>query len=295
LFAKDYEMANRSMAGKVVLITGANSGVGKVTAQEIAKMGATVVMVARDAGRGKRAMAEVKMASASDKVQLMLCDLSSQQSIHQLAEMVKAQYHRLDVLVNNAGAVFSNRNESVDGYEMTFALNHMGYFLLTKLLLDLLKASAPARIVNVSSGAHHGGMLDFDDLQRQNGYSGMGVYRESKMMNILFTNELARRLEGTAVTVNALHPGFVRTNFGKRNNHLMMRLLIPVVQLFAINEDAGAATQIYLATSPEVEGVTGKYFEKCKMASTHPFAQDKAAQKKLWEVSEAALVPLTSI
>ncbi|MCP5099954.1 MAG: SDR family oxidoreductase [Chloroflexi bacterium] len=278
----------QDLIGKVVLVTGANSGIGKVTAREIAKMGATVVMVARSAERGKQALADVKAASGSETVHLMLCDFSSQQSIYQFADAFKADYDRLDVLVNNAGAVFTSRQETVDGYEMTFALNHMGYFLLTHLLLDLLKASAPARIVNVSSAAHQSGAVDFEDLQRKNGYSGMQVYGESKMMNILFTNELARRLNGTAVTANSLHPGFVRTNFGK-NNNILMRLLMPVAQLFAINEVKGAATQIYLATSPEVDGVTGQYFDKSKPAQTHPFAQDEAAQKRLWEVSETAV------
>jgi NAD(P)-dependent dehydrogenase (short-subunit alcohol dehydrogenase family) len=186
--------------------------------------------------------------------------------------------------------MFTNRHESVDGYEMTFALNHMGYFLLTKLLLDLLKASAPARIVNVSSMAHTAGDVNFDDLQREKEYSAMQVYGQSKMMNILFTNELARRLEGTGITANSLHPGFVRTNFGRRRNGIIGRLIMPLAQLFAISEDKGAETQIYLASSPEVDGVTGKYFDESKPKATHPYAQDVAAQKKLWEVSESLLI-----
>ncbi len=278
------------MTGKTVLVTGANSGIGKVTARELAKMGATVVMVARSRERGEQALAEVKKASQNGNVELMLADLSSQQSTRALAAQFKASHDRLDVLVNNAGAVFGSRRESVDGLEMTFALNHMGYFLLTKLLLDMLQASAPARIVNVSSNAHTVGAVNFEDLQREKGYSAMQVYGQSKMMNILFTNELARRLEGTGVTVNSLHPGFVRSNFGRRNNGVFGSLLMPLVQLFAISEEKGAETQIYLASSPEVEGVTGKYFDKSKPVKTHPFAQDKAAQRRLWDVSEAALI-----
>ena len=278
------------MTGKTVLVTGANSGVGKITARELAKKGATVVMVARSQERGEKALNEVKKASQNDNVHLMLADLSSQKSVRELAAEFLANYDQLDVLVNNAGAMFTNRHESVDGYEMTFALNHMGYFLLTNLLLDLIKSSAPARIVNVSSMAHSAGAVNFEDLQREREYSTMQVYGESKMMNILFTNELARRLEGTGVTANSLHPGFVRTNFGRRNNGIIGRLIMPLGQLFAISEDKGAETQIYLASSPEVEGVTGKYFDKSEPKTTHPFAQDVAAQQKLWEVSESLLI-----
>jgi len=286
---------NNQMTGKTVLVTGANSGIGKVTARELAKMGADVVMVARSRERGEKALAEVQKVSKNGNVQLMLADLSSQQSTRELAAKFRAEHDRLDVLVNNAGAMFTNRSESVDGYEMTFALNHMGYFLLTDLLLDMLKASAPARIVNVASAAHSGGPIDFDDLQREKEYSGMQVYGQSKMMNILFTNELARRLQGSGVTANSLHPGFVRSNFGRKNNGIIGSLLMPIAQLFAINEDKGAETQIYLASSPEVEEVTGTYFVKSQPKETHPFAQDEAAQKKLWEVSETAVLSATSL
>ncbi|KAA3660510.1 MAG: SDR family NAD(P)-dependent oxidoreductase [Chloroflexi bacterium] len=281
------------MIGKTVLVTGANSGVGKVTARELARMGANVVMVARSRERGEKALAEVQKVSKNGNAKLMLSDLSSQQSIRALAAQFKAEHDRLDVLVNNAGAMFTNRSESVDGYEMTFALNHMGYFLLTDLLLDMLKASVPARIVNVASAAHSVGSVDFDDLQREKEYSGMQVYGQSKMMNILFTNELARRMQGSGVTANSLHPGFVRSNFGRKNNGIIGSLLMPIAQLFAINEDKGAETQIYLASSPEVAGVTGKYFDKGHPHETHPFAQDVTAQKKLWEVSETAVLSTT--
>lgn len=277
------------LTGQVIIVTGANSGIGKVTARELAKMGATVVMVARSQARGSAALADVKAASDNKDVHLMLCDLSSQASIRQFAGQFHAEFDRLDVLVNNAGGVFYQRRESVDGYELTFALNHMGYFLLTDLLLDMLKASAPARIVNVSSNAHRRGEINFDDLQREDSYSAFGAYSESKMMNLLFTFALARRLEGTGVTANVLHPGFVATNFG-RNNGFIGKVIMPIVHLFAIGEEEGAETQIYLASSQEVEGVTGNYFEKKKPVEPHPFAHDKDAQKRLWQISEEAVL-----
>lgn len=277
-------------ASKIIIITGANAGIGKVTARELAKTGATIIMVCRSQERGGKALAEVKSASGNEQVHLMLCDLSSQASIRTLANEFLQRFERLDVLVNNAGAVFNKRIESVDGYEMTFALNHMGYFLLTKLLLERLKASAPSRIVNVSSMAHQVPQVSFDDLQRTRNYRLFNVYGETKLMNILFTYELARRLEGTGVTVNALHPGFVRTNFGRSTTGLLGKLMMPIVQLMAINEDKGAETSIYLASSPEVEGVTGKYWDEKKAISSIDHSYDEAIQKRLWDVSEAMIV-----
>ena len=197
------------------MVTGANSGLGKATALALAKMGSRVIMVCRDQYRGEVAQVEIKAASANERVDLHLADLSSQNSIRQLVRRVKERYDRLDVLVNNAGAMYMRRQLSADGLELTFALNHLGYFLLTNLLLDMLKASAPSRIVNVSSTAHRSAQIDFDDLQREKTY-GYSVYGESKLMNILFTYELARRLDGTGVTVNVLHPGFVRAVSRKR-------------------------------------------------------------------------------
>ncbi len=272
------------MKGKICLVTGANSGIGKVTALELARAGATVVMVARNKAKGEEALAEVRRASGSNTVELMLADLSSQKSIRSLAEQFKAKYDRLDVLVNNAGAILSNRELSVDGYEMTFALNHLGYFLLTNLLLDRLKAGAPSRVVNVSSAAHRMGHIHFDDLQLERGYSAWKAYGQSKLANVLFTVELARRLEGTGVTANSLHPGFVRSNFntGTAVNRLVMKLVSP----FAISVEKGAETSVYLATSPEVEGVTGKYFAKKQVARTSAEANDPAVARRLWEVSE---------
>jgi NAD(P)-dependent dehydrogenase (short-subunit alcohol dehydrogenase family) len=281
--------ANNALSGKTIIVTGANSGIGKVAARELARMGASVMMVARSRERGERALQEVRSASANDSVRLMLCDLSSQRSIREFAAAFEAENDRLDVLLNNAGAVYLRRQESVDGLELSFALNHMGYFLLTNLLLDVIKASAPARIVNVSSEAHRVGRIAFDDLRREQDY-GMNVYGETKLMNLLFTYELARRLEGTGVTVNAMHPGFVRTNFGRRGNGLLGRFVMPVASLFGRSPERGAATAIYLASSPEVEGVTGKYFVDNQEVRTADLSYDQALQARMWEVSESALI-----
>lgn len=280
------------MQGKVCIVTGANAGIGKETALGLAEKGATVVMVARSRERGEAARGEIQAESGNENVDLMLADLSVQEEIYELAQAFHNKYDRLDVLVNNAGAFFMNRQESADGLEMTFALNHMGYFILTNLLLDMLKAGAPARIVNVSSGAHHGASIDFDDLQHEESYSGFDVYGESKLMNILFTYELARRLEETGVTVNCLHPGFVGSNFAK-NNGLLARIAMTVLHLFARSSEKGAETPIYLASSPEVEDVSGKYFmdKEPKRSSRASYNEDTA--RRLWEVSESLTqVPL---
>lgn len=273
-----------NVQNKIVMVTGANAGIGKVTARELAKMGATVIMVARSRRRGEEALAEVKAASGSDTVALMLADLSSQESIRQLAAEFKANYGRLHVLVNNAGAIFMNRRESVDGLEMTFALNHLGYYLLTMLLLDTLKASAPARIINVTSGAHFGGRINFDDLQMQKRYAGFRAYSASKLANVLFTYELARRLEGHNVTANCLHPGFVASNFAK-NNGLLSRIGMTLLRPLALSADKGAETSVYLASSPEVEGVTGSYFDKKKSIKSAAHSYDEATAQRLWQIS----------
>jgi NAD(P)-dependent dehydrogenase (short-subunit alcohol dehydrogenase family) len=280
------------MHNKTVIVTGANAGIGRVTALELAKMGARVVMVCRDKERGAAAQQAIIAQTGNTKVDLLLADLSSQQSIRQLANTIQQKYNRLDVLVNNAGAMFASRQVTVDGLEMTFALNHMNYFLLTNLLLDLLKASAPSRIVNVSSEAHRGTQLDFADLQHEKSFPGFGVYGQSKLANIYFTYELARRLEGTGVTANALHPGFVATNFAK-NNGLMYRVGMVFMRPFAMNDQKGAETQIYLASSPEVEGVTGKYFNKKKAVPSSNVSYDVAAAQRLWSTSESlSQIPL---
>jgi NAD(P)-dependent dehydrogenase (short-subunit alcohol dehydrogenase family) len=252
-------------------------------------MGASVTMVARSRERGEEALQELQTDSASNNVRLMLCDLSSQISIREFAAAFESENDRLDVLLNNAGSNYFKRHESVDGLELTFALNHMGYFVLTNLLLNIIKASAPARIVNVSSDEHRVDRIAFDDLQREQDY-GTNVYAETKLMNVLFTYELARRLEGTGVTVNTMHPGFSRTNFGRRDNGLLGKFFVPVASLFGRSPERGAETAIYLASSPEIEGVTAKYFVDKQAVPTVDLSYDEAVQGRMWEVSEAALI-----
>lgn len=265
------------------MVTGANAGIGRVTALVLARMGATVIMVCRNRERSEPVLREIRQATGNQEVHLMIADFASQRSIRELAAAFRRRYDRLDVLVNNAGAINFDRSLTEDGLETTFAVNHLGYFLLTNLLLDRLVASAPARVINVSSNAHRAGRIDFDDLQGARRYSGWKAYAQSKLANILFTVELARRLEGTGVTVNALHPGFVSSNFatGTPLSRLGMRLLRP----FTITPEKGAETSIYLATSPEVEGVTGRYFVRKRVVEPAPAATDPAAARRLWQVS----------
>ncbi len=277
-----------TMQGKTVLVTGATNGIGKVTAIELAKMGAQVVIIGRSASKVEATLTEIS-AKTGGRAQAtaLVGDLSLISEVRRLAAEFLQKYNRLDVLVNNAGGVFSERKVTAEGLEMTFALNHMSYFLLTALLLERLKASAPARIVSVSSGAHTMGALNFDDLQNTTSY-GMGgfrAYSQSKMMNILFTYALARRLKGTNVTANTLHPGAVATGFGLNNNSLLMRLSA-LARPFMLTPEKGAATMIYLASSPEVEGVSGEYFDRRKSVKSAAYAYDEAAQERLWQVSE---------
>lgn len=274
------------MKDKICLVTGANAGIGRAAAQELAQMGAHVVMLCRSRERGEAAQAAIKEKSGNPNVDLLLADLSVQAETRRAAAEFRAKHSRLDVLVNNAGAFFYRRLETADGLEMSFALNHLGYFLLTNLLLEPLRAAAPSRIINVSSNAHKGARLNFDDLQSRRRYRGFQAYGASKLANILFTIELAERLQGSGVTVNAMHPGFVATNFGKNNGRLLQAIMNVMFRLFAVSEEKGAETILYLAASPEVEGVTGNYFVNKKAAAPSPAAQDKAAAKRLWEISE---------
>lgn len=266
------------------MVTGATSGIGCATAWELARLGAAVIVVGRDQQRTASTVNEIRQATGNPVVDFLLADLSSQAQIRNLAEELMHRYDRLDVLVNNAGAYFLRRQLSVDGIEMTFATNHLNYFLLTNLLLELIKSSAPARIVNVSSNAHYGNRLDFDDLQNKRRYWGMQPYGRSKFANVLFTYELARHLDGSGVTANALHPGFVRTNIGK-NNGWLARLLVPLIQLQGISPDQGAETNTYLACSPDVEGLTGKYFVRKQPVASDPATYDEGAAARLWEIS----------
>lgn len=277
-----------SMRGKICIVTGANSGIGKVTARELAKMGATVVLICRSRDKGEAARQEIKAMSGNNAVDLFLADLSSQQSIHQLVEQFKKKYTQLHVLLNNAGAMFPSRRESVDGIEMSLAVNHIAPFLLTNLLLDTLQLSAPARIVNVNSGAHFSGKIAFGDLQSQKKYGGLNLqaYAQSKLANLLVTYELARQLKETSLTVNALHPGFVATNISHNAAPGPLKPLMSVMGRFmGINVEEGAKTSIYLASSPEVEGVSGKYFVKCVPVASSKLSYDEALQKRMWEES----------
>lgn len=272
-------MTQADMRGKICLVTGANSGIGKATATGLAKLGATVVMVCRNQARGEEVLAEIRANSGSDAVALLLADLSSQASIHQLAQDFQATYEHLHVLVNNAGVGPWRRSVTVDGIETTFAVNYLAPFLLTHLLLDRLKTSAPARIVNVTSALN--GPLDFDDLQRERRFDPMQVYAQSKFALIPFTYELARRLQGSEVTVNCLSPGVVATNLS-RDYPLAFRLM---TRIFFSNPEKGAQTSLYLASSPEVEGVTGKYFDRRKEKRTSPHTYDVAIRERFWQVS----------
>ncbi len=267
------------------MVTGATLGIGKATARVLAEKGATVIVVARKQQRGEAVVDEIKASTGNPSVTLMLADLSSQASIRKLAQDFKSQYSQLHVLVNNAGALNMRRTVTADGLETTFAVNHLAYFLLTNLVLDVLKASAPSRIINVSSDASNGAAINFDNLQGEKGYTGFEAYAQSKLANILFTVGLAKRLRGTGVTVNSLHPGFVATGFGK-NNGLLMRGAMAVAHRFALSPEKGAETQRYLATSPEVANVSGKHFYKKKPVEPNPLARDDAVVERLWKVSE---------
>jgi NAD(P)-dependent dehydrogenase (short-subunit alcohol dehydrogenase family) len=274
-----------TMQGKVCLITGGTNGIGKSAAQALAVLGATVVIVGRDAHKTSQVVKEIRSASGNNNVDSLLADLSSQQDVRRLARDFQRKYSRLHVLLNNAGGTYLTRQLSVDGLEMTFALNHLAYFLLTNLLLDTLKASAPARIINVSSDAHANGKIEFDNLQGERDFSGLGPYGNSKLANILFTIELARRLDGTGVTANALHPGLTNTGFGKNNPGWLMALMGALIPLIARSPDKGAQTSVYLASSPDVAGVTGKYFVDSKVARPARQATNGAVASRLWDVS----------
>ncbi len=283
---------NRTMQGTICLVTGATSGIGKETALGLAQMGATVVMVARDRERGEAARGEIRARSGNQHVDLLLADLSSQQSVRQLAEQFRQNYPALHVLINNAGVFSLRRRTTVDGLELMFAVNYLAPFLLTNLLLDMLKASASSRIVNVSSAAHEAGYMNMDDLQSEKSYRFMRPYGQSKLALLLFTYELARRLEGTGVTVNALHPGFVSTNIGQTGLRGIARSVAKsVTSLAGISPEEGAKTSIYLASSPDVAGISGKYFAKSIPRRSAPISYDEALARRLWDES-AKLVHL---
>jgi retinol dehydrogenase 12 len=275
---------SKEMQGKVCLVTGATLGIGKETALGLARMGAHVVIAGRDAARTRETAAAIAAQSGNSQIDFLVADLSSQAEVRRLAQEFQDKYPRLDVLLNNAGAIFTRRETTVDGFERTWALNHLAEFLLTQLLRDRLEASAPARIVNVASNAHTSGVIDFDNLQGEKKFSGIGAYSQSKLANILFTSALARRLAGQGVTANCLHPGVVATGFG-HNTPGLINTLLGLARPFLMSAEKGAATSIYLASSPEVADVSGKYFAKCAPAASSKLSMDVALQEKLWELS----------
>ncbi len=278
------------MTGKVVLVTGATNGIGKVTAQAMAARGATVIVHGRSPEKTAAVVEEIKAQTGNANVRKALADLSLVSQAFELAQAIKEKYERLDVLVNNAGSVFTSRQETAEGLEMTFALNHMSYFVVTTQLLDLLKAAAAhngeARVVSVSSDAHRAARngINFDNLERRKGYNGFAAYSASKLANVLFTMALAKRLEGTGVSANAVHPGAVATGFG-RNNGVLSRGVFTVLGRFMKTPEQGAETSIYVASAPDLRGVTGKYFADCKAVAPAAAAQDAAAER-LWQISE---------
>ncbi len=282
-----------SMQNKTCLVTGASRGIGFWTAHGLAKRGAHVILIGHHQGRGEKAQTRLQQTFGPDSSRFFKADLSSQGEIRHLADDIKKNYSQLDVLVNNAAGFFLTREESVDGIEMTLALNHLNYFMLTLLLLDFLKESAPARIVNVSSDAHREQHLDFNDLQMENGYSGMKAYGRSKLANVYFTYELDRRLEDAGITVNALHPGFVNTHLGKQ--YWFIRPVLEIIHaLFAKSPQEGARTSIYLASSPHANQISGEYFVDLKRTKSSPISYDNEAARRLWEIS-AALTGLDTI
>jgi NAD(P)-dependent dehydrogenase (short-subunit alcohol dehydrogenase family) len=275
------------MAGKVVLITGANSGVGLATAYGLAERGATVVMVSRDPARGAAARDEVAQVATGPTPVLLLADHSSQAAIHALAKEVRARFARIDVLVNNAGAIFAQRELTVDGIEQTFAVNHLAPFLLTNLLLDLVKAAPAGRIVTVASEVHSG-KIDFENLQGERHYNFFKAYGLSKLENILFTYELARRLEGTSTTANCVSPGATRTRFGDNLRGLprLMPLVMKRIPLLFGSPENGARTSIYVASSPELAGVSGRFYLRCRERRTKPLTYNAEVAAQPWSVSE---------
>lgn len=274
------------MQGKTVVITGGTSGIGEVAAFNLAGQGARIVLIARDSARGEATLAKLRQANPAAQHVAHYGDLSVIADMKRVATAVASSETRIDVLINNAGAVFLSRKVSADGLEMTFATNHMAYFVVTNILLDRLKATPGARIVSTASDAHKSGKLDFDDLQSEKSFSSFRVYGTSKLCNILFTRELARRLEGTGVTANCLHPGFVGTRFGQNNaNNIFMKAIRSAIMSLGISPEEGAKTIIHLASSPDVATISGEYFYKCKVAEPTQAAQDDAAAKRLWEVS----------
>jgi NAD(P)-dependent dehydrogenase (short-subunit alcohol dehydrogenase family) len=275
-----------SWKGKTIVITGATSGIGRATALGLAKLGSRLILVGRDAGRAEETLAAIRAATGRSDVEVVRGDFARQAEVRRVAGELLARTESIHVLLNNAGVTMLKRTLTADGYETTFAVNHLAYYLLTGLLLPRLRAAAPGtRIVNVASDAHRWGALDFDDLQNERGYRAMKVYAQSKTANILFTRELARRLEGSGVSANAVHPGAIATRLG-RDGSALSEVLSRIIGLFMKSPEQGARTSIHVASAPELEGVSGRYFADAREKEPLPHARDEAAATRLWEISE---------
>ena len=272
------------MNGKVCLVTGATDGIGKVSARVLAELGAKVIIVGRNPEKSAIVLAELRSISGNENIDLLMADLAVMQEVRDLAEQVISRYDRIDVLLNNAGGYFTKHKITSDGLEMTFALNHMSYFLLTNKLMELLKYSAPARIVNVSSDAHYGVDMDFENLNGEQEYKAWKAYQKSKLANVLFTYELLKKVPGN-ITVNCLHPGFVATNFGHNNGGFFGPVLKIAQRISAIDPEEGAKTSIFLCSAPEVKGVSGKYFYKCQPKTSSRESRNMDTGKRLWQIS----------
>jgi NAD(P)-dependent dehydrogenase (short-subunit alcohol dehydrogenase family) len=281
------------MKDKICLITGATDGIGKETARCLGKQNAQLILVGRNPEKGEKVQKKLIAITGNDQIDIMTADLSNMNTIQKLSAEIHKKYNKLNVLINNAGAFFSKREITDDGFEKTFALNHLGYFLLTKLLLDLIKKGKNPRIINVASGAHIGATLDFDNLQGKNDYSGWAAYKRSKLMNIMFTYKLAELLKDTPITVNTLHPGFVRTRFGDNNTGIVGIGLNLAKKIGAISIKKGAETSVFLATSPTVKGVSGKYFVKCKPEKSSSSSYNKSDIDRLWRTTDECLSSLS--
>ena len=272
------------MNGKVCLVTGSTDGIGKVSARVLAELGAKVIIVGRNPEKSAIVLAELKSISGNENIDLLMADLAVMQEVRDLAEQVISRYDRIDVLLNNAGGYFTKHEITSDGLEMTFALNHMSYFLLTNKLMELLKYSAPARIVNVSSDAHYGVDMEFENLNGEQEYKAWKAYQKSKLANVLFTYELLKKVPGN-ITVNCLHPGFVATNFGHNNGGFFGPVLKIAQRISAIDPEEGAKTSIFLCSAPEVKGVSGKYFYKCQPKISSRESRNMDTGKRLWQIS----------
>jgi NAD(P)-dependent dehydrogenase (short-subunit alcohol dehydrogenase family) len=270
---------------KTILITGATSGIGKATAMALAGKGATLSLLVRNVDKAEKTKQEIIAATGNKNIDIQLIDLADLSSVRKAAEALKIKFKQIDILINNAGGIFKQRAETVDGFEMTFALNHLGHFLLTNLLLENLKTSPQARIINISSSAHYPGKINFDDLMAKNKYSSFKAYSQAKLANILFTKELVARLKDSNISVFALHPGVVNTGFGSDFTGVM-KALLSLGQPLMIDATKGAKTTVYLATEANIENLSGKYFKKCKVTKPSAAAENPEIAKRLWQVSE---------